>query len=127
VPRTLEHAAGPQGRPVICQASGSPAGRNFASKHADTIITRTRGVAAAKAYRADISARMSEYGRQPRDCKVLFSTSIVLGETVGEAREKKERLSAGVAANLDARLAALSFLSGLDFSKFDLDQPSVRP
>jgi hypothetical protein len=51
---------GPQGRPVICQAGGSPAGRNFASKHADTIIARTRGVAAAKAYRADISARMSE-------------------------------------------------------------------
>jgi FMN-dependent oxidoreductase (nitrilotriacetate monooxygenase family) len=97
----LNMPPGPQGRPVICQAGGSPAGRNFASKHADTIIARTRGVAAAKAYRADISARMSEYGRQPRDCKVLFSTSIVLGETVGEAREKKER----------------------DFSKFDLDQP----
>src|SRR4029077_2419181 len=38
-------------------------------------------------------------------------------------QEKKERLVAGLATNLDARLAALSFLSGMDFSKFDLDEP----
>src|ERR1700730_8223087 len=37
----LNMPPGPQGRPVICQAGGSPAGRNFASKHADTIIART--------------------------------------------------------------------------------------
>jgi FMN-dependent oxidoreductase (nitrilotriacetate monooxygenase family) len=119
----LNMPAGPQGRPVICQAGGSPAGRNFAAKHADTIIARVRGAAAAKAFRADISARMAEYGRKPGDCKVLFSTAIVLGETLREAQEKKERLTAGLAANLDARLAALSFLSGQDFSKFDLDEP----
>jgi FMN-dependent oxidoreductase (nitrilotriacetate monooxygenase family) len=119
----LNMPPGPQGRPVICQAGGSSAGRNFAAKHADTIIARVRGVAAVKAYRADISARMAEYGRSPGDCKVLFSTSIVLGETLREGQEKKERLTAGLATNLDTRLAALSFLSGMDFSKFDLDEP----
>jgi len=119
----LNMPPGPQGRPVICQAGGSAAGRNFAAKHADTIIARVRGVAAAKAYRADISARMAEYGRKPGDCKVLFSMSVVLGETLREAQEKRERLTAGLATNLDARLAALSFLSGQDFSKFDLDEP----
>jgi FMN-dependent oxidoreductase (nitrilotriacetate monooxygenase family) len=119
----LNMPPGPQGRPVICQAGGSSAGRNFAAKHADTIIARTRGVASAKTYRGDISAQMAEYGRDPADCKVLFSTSVVLGETQREAEEKKARFVAGLAGNLDARLAALSFLSGLDFSKFDLDEP----
>jgi alkanesulfonate monooxygenase SsuD/methylene tetrahydromethanopterin reductase-like flavin-dependent oxidoreductase (luciferase family) len=119
----LNMPPGPQGRPVICQAGGSPAGRNFAAKHADTIIARVRGTAAAKAYRGDVSDRMATYGRRPGDCKVLFSTSIVLGETVQEAQEKKQRLNAGLASNMDARLAALSFLSGKDFSKFDIDEP----
>ena len=45
----LNTAPGPQGRPVICQAGGSPAGRDFAAKHAELIIAKVRGVAAAKA------------------------------------------------------------------------------
>ena len=36
----LNTIPGPQRRPVICQAGGSPAGRAFAAKHADTIIRR---------------------------------------------------------------------------------------
>jgi hypothetical protein len=34
---------------------------------------------------------------------------ILLGETLREAQEKKERLNAGRATNIDARLAALFF------------------
>src|SRR6202011_2075710 len=45
---------GPQRRPIICQAGGSPAGRGFAARHADTIIARARNVADAKAYRDDV-------------------------------------------------------------------------
>lgn len=114
---------GPQRRPVICQAGGSPAGRAFAAKHADTIVARARGVAGAKAYRSDVVARMAALGRDPRDCKVMFCMTVVLGETMQEAREKKQRLDAAMAANLQPRLAQLSFLSGLDFSRFDLDSP----
>jgi len=47
----------------------------------------------------------------------------VLGETMQEARERKQRLDAAAARNLQPRLAQLSFLSGIDFSKFDLDAP----
>ena len=114
---------GPQRRPVICQAGGSPAGRAFAAKHADTIVARARGIAGAKAYRGDVVARMASHGRKPQDCKVMFCAAVVLGETMREALDKKQRLDAAAASNLEPRLAQLSFLSGTDFSRFDLDAP----
>ena len=60
----LNAPAGPQGRPVICQAGGSPAGIAFAAKHADTIVARARGIDGAKAYRSEVIARMAECGRR---------------------------------------------------------------
>jgi FMN-dependent oxidoreductase (nitrilotriacetate monooxygenase family) len=119
----LNMPPGPQRRPVICQAGLSPAGRAFAAKYSDTIVAVARGVAAAKRYRDDVRNRMVGHGRNPDDCKVLFSASIVLGETVAEATAKKARADAALVSNLEPRLAFLSFLSGLDFSKLPLDEP----
>jgi FMN-dependent oxidoreductase (nitrilotriacetate monooxygenase family) len=114
---------GPQGRPVICQAGLSPAGREFAAKHADTIVAVARGPAGAKLYRDDIRARMARHCRNPDDCKVLFSVSIVLGETLEEAKDRKARADASLAGNLEYRMGRLGFLSGLDFSNVPLDEP----
>ena len=66
---------------------------------------------------------MAGHGRNPDDCKVMFSASIVLGETVAEAKAKKARADAALVSNLEPRLAFLSFLSGMDFSKLPLDEP----
>ncbi len=119
----LNLPAGPQGRPVVCQAGGSPAGRSFAARHADTIIALVRDVGEAKAYRADITAKLAEWGRQPDSCKVLFCVSVVLGETVAEAAERKRRRQAALAADLEPRLAALSFFGARDLSRLLLDEP----
>jgi len=119
----LNTAPGPQRRPVICQAGGSPAGRAFAAKHADLIIAKARTVAAAKNYRQDISRLMAPHGRAPSTCKVMFSTSIVIGDTIDEARDKRARAAAALANTMEVKLAAMSFLSGIDCSKFDLDAP----
>jgi FMN-dependent oxidoreductase (nitrilotriacetate monooxygenase family) len=114
---------GPQGKPVICQAGGSSAGKAFAARHADTVIARARGPEGARAYRDDVHRSMRTASRDPGSCKILFSTSIVLGETRAEAEDKKALLDAATIGNLEARLAYMSFLSGVDFSKFDLDAP----
>ena len=119
----LNMPAGPQGRPVLCQAGGSPAGKAFAARHADTVIARARGADGAKAYRDDVRRAIAADGGDPNRCKILFSTAVVLGENRAEAEEKKRRLDAAAAANIDAKLAYMSFLSGIDFSKFDLDAP----
>ena len=114
---------GPQGRPVICQAGISPAGREFAAKHADTIVARSRGAEAARKFRDDVRSRMIAHGRDPDSCKVMFSITVVLAETMEDAKAKKARIDAALLRNMEPRLAQLSFLSGIDFSKFPLDEP----
>lgn len=119
----LNLPAGPQGRPVICQAGGSPAGRSFAAQHADTIIALVRDAGEAKAYRADITAKLAEAGRHPDSCKVLFCVSVVLGDTVAEAVERKRRRQVALAVDFEPRLAALSFFGARDLSSLPLDEP----
>ncbi len=119
----LNTAPGPQGRPVICQAGGSPAGIAFAAKHADTVIAKVRGVAAAKSFRQSMTERMRAVGRKPSDCKVLFATSVVMGETMEEAQDKRARMTTALADSIETKLAGMSYLSMVDFSKYDLDAP----
>lgn len=119
----LNTVPGPQGRPVICQAGGSPAGQAFAARHADTIVAQVGSIAAMKAFRAEISRLMVLAGRDPSDCKVLFMVSPILADTDGDAQEKRRRIDAARQRNIDGALSAMSFSSGVDFSQFDLDGP----
>ncbi|SNS37810.1 NtaA/DmoA family FMN-dependent monooxygenase [Rhodococcoides kyotonense] len=119
----LNTIPGPQRRPVVCQAGGSPAGRDVAVKHADTIVSAVVGVEAMKEFRDDISARMVAHGRDPREIKVLYLVDPILGDTDAQAKDRRDRKQAAVAANVDGVLAGLSYWSGIDFSGFDLDAP----
>ncbi len=119
----LNMPPGPQRGPVICQAGGSPAGRAFAAQHADTVIAKYRTIEAAQKYRADLSARLVACGREPGACKMLFGTTVVLADTMAEARERQRQMNTALQANMHARLASLSYLTMMDFSKFDLDAP----
>jgi alkanesulfonate monooxygenase SsuD/methylene tetrahydromethanopterin reductase-like flavin-dependent oxidoreductase (luciferase family) len=80
----------PQGRPVIAQAGGSPAGRSFAAKWADTIIGYCNTPSQMKEYRDDIRARMLDHGRKPDDCKVMFLIGPIIGATDEEARQRQQ-------------------------------------
>ena len=115
--------AGPQGRPVICQAGGSPAGRSFAAKHADTILARFRSIESAKAFRHDIHRLMISHGRKTSDCKILYMMSAVIEETDDAANERYQHMIKSAAKQVDYKLAFMSYASGIDFSKYDLDQP----
>jgi FMN-dependent oxidoreductase (nitrilotriacetate monooxygenase family) len=113
----------PQGHPVLCQAGGSSGGRAFAAKHADTVVASVATIEAMKEYRADMDKRLVDNGRDPNECKVLFVTSPVLGETREEAFAKRDRLLGSDGVRIERALSSLSFSSGVDFSKFDLDGP----
>jgi FMN-dependent oxidoreductase (nitrilotriacetate monooxygenase family) len=113
----------PQGQPVIAQAGGSPRGRAFAAKHADTIVAHAKGIGGMKAYRDDVRAHMAACGRDPNSCKVLFMIAPILGETEELAQEQKKRRAAQAAAQIPQRLAFFGKLISVDFSGFDLDQP----
>ena len=118
---------GPQGRPVICQAGGSPAGKSFAARHADTVIALVRTVADAKKYRADITDLLRTWNRPPEACKVMFCTSVLLGDTKEAADARRRQRRERLARNLEPRLAALSFFAQRDLSKVPLDEPLTRP
>ena len=118
----LNTVPSPQGHPVICQAGGSPAGMDFGAKHADTILASADGPAGMKRYRDDISRRMIGFGRDPKDVKVLFLVEPVLADTDADAIEKKRRMDAANEGNIEASLMRMSYISGLDWSKFALDE-----
>jgi alkanesulfonate monooxygenase SsuD/methylene tetrahydromethanopterin reductase-like flavin-dependent oxidoreductase (luciferase family) len=108
---------------VICQAGGSGAGRAFGATHADTVIGSSNGMEPMRSYRRDMDRLLAERGRKPTDCKVLFLISPVLGDTEEEAQEKQRAINAQTEASLERSLFAMSYFSGMDLSKFDVDEP----
>ena len=112
-----------QGRPVIAQAGGSPRGRQFAARHADTIVASVKGVEAMRAYRDDVRARRRAQGFDPSTVKVLFLVAPIVAETAEDAAALKVRRAARVAEQVDRKLAFLGKLTNIDFAQFDLDAP----
>jgi FMN-dependent oxidoreductase (nitrilotriacetate monooxygenase family) len=112
----------PQGRPLLCQAGASPAGRDFAARWADTIIAVASTPEQMRAFRDDIRVRLEVAGRKPDDCKVLFLVSPIVGETTQEAEEKRNRWMSDP-RYIEHYLAQLSSITEIDFSRFDLDSP----
>jgi FMN-dependent oxidoreductase (nitrilotriacetate monooxygenase family) len=118
----LNTVRSPQGHPVLCQAGASPPGRQFAARHADTIIATGNTPEEMKAYREDIRAKMVTHGRDPDDCKVLFLVSPIVADTIAEAQAKKQRWMSDPLF-VEFVLAEMASITEVDFSKFDLDQP----
>jgi FMN-dependent oxidoreductase (nitrilotriacetate monooxygenase family) len=118
----LNTVPSPQHRPVYVQAGGSPRGRDFAARHADSIISVASGVESMKAFRDDIRARAAGAGRDPDSIKVLFCVTPVLGETGDEAQEKQRRMVSAPHFINDI-LGSISAITEIDFAQFDLDQP----
>ncbi|MET0699413.1 MAG: NtaA/DmoA family FMN-dependent monooxygenase [Mycobacterium sp.] len=113
----------PQGLPVKVQAGGSPAGRQFASKWADTIIGYVRTPEQMKEYRDDVRARAVEQGRAPDDVKVLFLVDVTVGATDDDAQRQFDAEHSASMANPESELAMMGFTTNIDFSRLDLDRP----
>jgi len=119
----LNTIPGPQRRPVICQAGGSPAGRDLAAQHADTIVASSNGVEAMKQFQGDIEARLARFGRSAADCKTMFLVSPVLGETDGEAQARYDAMLEGERRDMTGKLERFSYALGVDLAQFELDEP----
>jgi FMN-dependent oxidoreductase (nitrilotriacetate monooxygenase family) len=112
----------PQGRPAYIQAGGSPRGRQFAARHADSIIATTNGTDGMKAYRDDVRRHAAAQGRDPDSIKVLFLIAPVVADTMAAAREQYERILASPGFT-ERTLALFGSFMDIDFSIYDLDQP----
>jgi len=113
----------PQGRPVICQAGGSPRGQEFAARWADTIITDAGSVEQMKEYRAAVRNRAVAAGRDPDRIKVLFLAYPIVDTSMEAARERRRLQQADTSAHIDMALSSMSRLTNIDFGQFDLDEP----
>jgi FMN-dependent oxidoreductase (nitrilotriacetate monooxygenase family) len=112
----------PQGHPVICQAGGSARGRTFAARWAETIISSAGSVAAMKQFRDDIRAQAKGFGRDPDHIKVLFLVAPIVDEYQDTANARKQARIEEANTHLEFYLAHMSRLTGIDFSKYDLDE-----
>src|SRR5262249_13278661 len=110
-----------QGWPVIVQAGASDAGRQLAAETAEMIFASGGKLGDAQAYYADVKGRAERLGRDPDHIQILPRVLVVVGETAGEAREKRALLDSLV--HPDSGLASLSIALGHDASGFDLDGP----
>jgi long-chain alkane monooxygenase len=112
----------PQGHPVICQAGGSARGRTFAARWAETIISSAGSVAAMKEFRDDIRAQAAGFGRNPDHIKVLFLIAPIVDQFQESALARKQARIQEADTHIDFYLANMSRLTGIDFSKYDLDE-----
>ncbi|CAH2601940.1 Nitrilotriacetate monooxygenase component A [Rhodovastum atsumiense] len=110
-----------QGWPVIVQAGASEAGRQLAAETAEVVFAAGGRIEDARAFYADVKARLDRLGRPRDELKILPGALVVVGGTDAEAREKKALLDSLV--HPDSGLASLSIALGHDASGFDLDAP----
>ena len=110
----------PQGRPVIMQAGSSDRGREFGARWGEIIFTLQHRKSDMQAFYADFKGRMAKHGRAPKDCVVLPSIDVVLGETDAIARERAEHVNSLVDTQLG--LALISGHIGIDLSGFDPEE-----
>jgi FMN-dependent oxidoreductase (nitrilotriacetate monooxygenase family) len=109
--------------PVMVQAGASGRGRAFAGRNSDVVLALASTAERMKAHRDDIRAVAAENGRNPDDLKVLFVVNPVLTANAEETAAVRARRSELTQAAIDEQLQGVSYLSGVDFKEFDLDQP----
>ncbi|WP_424768213.1 LLM class flavin-dependent oxidoreductase [Paenibacillus sp. sgz302251] len=111
----------PQGYPVLVQAGSSEDGKEFAARFAEAIYTAQDNLVDAQRFYRDVKERMSKFGRQPEQLKVLPGLAPIIGSTEEEAREKFQELNELVVPQYG--LHALSKYVNVDLFTYALDGP----
>jgi long-chain alkane monooxygenase len=111
----------PQRTPVLYQAGASTMGREFAAKHAECVflLGPSRQVVAPRV--SDLRQRAVRHGRDPKEILVFTLMTVIPGRTDAEAQEKYEEYRSYISH--EGALTLFSGWTGVDFSRFDLDDP----
>jgi alkanesulfonate monooxygenase SsuD/methylene tetrahydromethanopterin reductase-like flavin-dependent oxidoreductase (luciferase family) len=76
----------------MVQAGASEEGRELAAETADVVFAAHTAFDDARAFYADVKARMEKYGRRPDDLKIMPGLNVFVGRTQEEAQLKFQRL-----------------------------------
>ncbi|GBR10272.1 LLM class flavin-dependent oxidoreductase [Acetobacter oeni] len=77
-----------QRTPVLFQATGSPAGLEYAARHAEVVFIGGQTTADVRRNIAETRKRAEAYGRRPDDIRFLVQAGIITAPTEKEAQEK---------------------------------------
>jgi FMN-dependent oxidoreductase (nitrilotriacetate monooxygenase family) len=109
----------PQRTPVLYQAGTSGKGREFAARHAECVFMAapTKQIIAGSV--ADIRKRAAAHGRNPSEILIFALATVIPGATDEAARAKLAEYQSYVSP--EGALALVSGWTGIDFSKYALD------
>ena len=110
----------PHGRPLLFQAGSSGRGMRFALDHAEVIFGIQPHVAGMKRAMDQLRSAAAARGTG-QDPKMLFGLQPIVRSTDAEARQRVEELRERVP--IDATLARMSGVFGVDLSTLDPDRP----
>jgi FMN-dependent oxidoreductase (nitrilotriacetate monooxygenase family) len=110
-----------QRTPVLYQAGSSTRGRKFAATHAECVFVNGQKKDGIREIVSDIRTQAENLGRSGDDIKVFLGATLVIGSTDAEAKEKFEEYSRYALS--EAALAHAAGSLGIDFAKYDLDEP----
>ncbi|MGE8660125.1 MAG: LLM class flavin-dependent oxidoreductase [Achromobacter sp.] len=110
-----------QRTPVIFQAGTSPRGREFAARNAEVVFLGGARAADIRESVAQIRQRAVALGRAPDAIRFVTAVTVVTDATAQAAQRKHEDLLRYT--DEDAALALFSAWTGVDWSRFDRDQP----
>jgi FMN-dependent oxidoreductase (nitrilotriacetate monooxygenase family) len=111
----------PQRTPVLYQAGSSTRGREFAATHAECVFVFGADKRITRDIVADIRGRATAHGRDPHDVLIFYNRAAVVGRTRREAEEKYREYHEH--ASIEGALAHFSSSTGIDFSRYDPDEP----
>ncbi|MGV1759699.1 LLM class flavin-dependent oxidoreductase [Rhizobium sp. A22-96] len=116
------HLAEPsvQRTPVLYQAGTSGRGRQFAGRHAECIFIGATDKNAARATSRTLREAVVAAGRKPDDIKIFLGMTVIADRSTVAAKEKHAEYLRY--ANPEAGLAHFSASTGIDFSRYDLDE-----
>ena len=103
-----------QRTPVLYQATGSAAGKEFAARHAEVVFTGGMTLDAVRENIRDIRARARAGGRNPEQIKFIAGASVIVARTEAQVATKVEAYRRLL--SIDGRLAHAQ--SGIDFTRY---------
>jgi long-chain alkane monooxygenase len=80
-----------QRTPVLYQATGSNAGKEFAARHAEAVFTGGMSAEAVRSNIVDMRRRLPRHGRKATDIKFIAGAGIITGRTDAEVAAKLEK------------------------------------
>ena len=111
----------PQRTPVLYQAGASARGLKFAATNAECVFMNGQSQPAVKKSVEELRAQVVQAGRDARDVRVFLGATIVTAATDAQAQEKYAEYQRY--ASSEAALVHAAASMGIDFSKYDIDEP----